>query len=68
MNHQELALIVPLSLYSTAQTITRHESAEINNPMAIFAGVEGSLPFLRKKAKNAKTNGVKAITQNGFTD
>ena len=68
INHQELALIVPLSLYSTAQTITRQDKAEISKPIAILAGVDGSFPFLRRKAKNANIKGVRAITQNGFTD
>ncbi len=37
-------------------------------PMAIFIGVEGSLPRLRSHANIAITIGVSATTQIGFAD
>ena len=37
-------------------------------PKAIFFGVEGSIPLRFKKPKKARTRGVSAITQKGFTD
>ena len=68
MNHHAEDFIAPFSQAITPAYIIKQESAEITNPNAIFAGVVGSFPFLLKNAKNANTRGVKAITQNGFTD
>ena len=67
MNHQAEDFSAPLLDAYTAPTITKQDSAEISSPKAILVGVEGSFPFLFKKAKNATTNGVSAMTQNGFT-
>jgi hypothetical protein len=52
----------------TAATITKTDKAEINNPNAIFVGVEGSFFLLLKKVKKATTSGVKIITQPGLMD
>ena len=37
-------------------------------PMAIFIGVEGSLPRLRSHEKTAMTSGVRKTTQKGLAD
>jgi hypothetical protein len=68
INHQGEDFDIPLLLAYTAATITKQESAEIVNPNAIFAGVDGSFPLPLKNEKNATTNGVNKTTQKGFTD
>ncbi len=50
----------------TAAIITKTDKAEINNPNAIFVGVDGSFFLFLKNVKNATTNGVKIITQPGL--
>lgn len=67
MNHHAEDFSAPLLDAYTAPTMTKQESAEIKRPKAIFVGVEGSFPLRFKKAKKATTNGVSAMTQNGFT-
>ena len=54
INHQALALNVPFSVACTAHTITIHERAEINNPIAILAGVDGSFPTISQKSKECQ--------------
>ena len=68
MNHQADDLSKPLLLAYTAPTITKQDKPVIKRPKAIFFGVEGSIPLRFKKPKKARTRGVSAITQKGFTD
>ena len=62
------ALSADVLIDFTAATITNAESAVTNKPIAIFAGVDGSLPLRRKKPNMPTTKGVNTITQNGLMD
>ena len=63
-----LTFSVPLLPAFTAAIITKTDNAENTRPNAIFVGVEGSFPFLLKKAKKATIKGVSKITQPGLID
>ncbi len=67
-SHNGDTFTAPFPPTYTAATITKQESAEINNPKTIFEGVDGSFPFLRIKTKEPTTKGVSNIIQPGFMD